>query len=88
VTTFLRSEHIRRALRRTDDAGNLRDGDTASRDQAAQQELGRFGQSEEIASAAAFLLSSDAPFITGHALIVDGGYTAGRDHDVTKMLGL
>ena len=53
-----------------------------------EHKLGRFGQPEEIASAACFLLSSDASFITGHSLVVDGGYTAGRDHGVTEMLGL
>jgi NAD(P)-dependent dehydrogenase (short-subunit alcohol dehydrogenase family) len=58
------------------------------RDIIAEHKLGRFGQPEEIASAAAFLLSADASFITGHSLVVDGGYTAGRDHGVTKLLGL
>lgn len=38
--------------------------------------LGRLGQPDEIAAAAAFLVSDDASFITGIALPVDGGYTA------------
>jgi NAD(P)-dependent dehydrogenase (short-subunit alcohol dehydrogenase family) len=36
----------------------------------------RFGQPEEVAAAALFLLSDDASFITGVALPVDGGITA------------
>ncbi len=38
--------------------------------------LGRVGQPEEIASAVRFLVSNEASFITGHALVVDGGLTA------------
>jgi NAD(P)-dependent dehydrogenase (short-subunit alcohol dehydrogenase family) len=38
--------------------------------------MGRLGRAEEIAAAAAFLVSDDASFVTGVALPVDGGYTA------------
>ncbi|EGW35549.1 (R)-2-octanol dehydrogenase [Spathaspora passalidarum NRRL Y-27907] len=38
--------------------------------------IGRLGEPEEIADAIAFLLSDNASFITGHSLLVDGGYTA------------
>jgi len=50
--------------------------------------LRRFGQPREIAATARFLLDDDASFVTGQAIAVDGGYTAGRDHGVVALLGL
>ena len=45
-------------------------------DLAARHPLGRLCKPSEIAKAIAFLASDDASFITGHSLLVDGGYTA------------
>jgi len=39
--------------------------------------LQRFGQPDEVASAILYLASDEAAFVTGVALPVDGGYTAG-----------
>ena len=43
----------------------------------ARQPVGRLGTPEEIAKAAVYLASDDAAFITGTALVIDGGITAG-----------
>lgn len=44
--------------------------------------LGRLGEAADIAAAVAFLASADAAWITGVVLPVDGGFTAGHQHDV------
>jgi NAD(P)-dependent dehydrogenase (short-subunit alcohol dehydrogenase family) len=62
-------------------------GDIADKYRERHQ-LGRFGRPEEIASAALFLASDDASFVTGHALVVDGGYTTGMRTELLDRLGL
>lgn len=41
-----------------------------------EQPIGRLGRPEEIASAGLWLCSPGASFVIGHALAVDGGFTA------------
>jgi NAD(P)-dependent dehydrogenase (short-subunit alcohol dehydrogenase family) len=55
----------------------LPDPEAARREQEQAQPLGRLARPEECAAAVLFLASEGASFITGVALPVDGGFTAG-----------
>jgi len=54
----------------------LLDGTTRGRELLSRTPMGRFGQVEELAGAAVFLASDAASFVTGHLLVVDGGFLA------------
>ena len=41
----------------------------------ARQAMGRLGSPEEIAALAVYLASDETRFITGQAIVIDGGWT-------------
>ncbi len=53
------------------------DPERAYREMSATQSVGRMGRPEEIAAAALYLASDEAAFVTGSALMIDGGWTGG-----------
>ena len=54
---------------------------------ARYQPIGRVGEAEDIAQTALFLASDDSTFITGTAMVVDGGAHAGRPwHRQSEMM--
>jgi NAD(P)-dependent dehydrogenase (short-subunit alcohol dehydrogenase family) len=54
------------------------DPEKAYREMASTQAIGRMGTPEEIAASVLYLASDEAAFVTGSALIIDGGLSAGK----------
>jgi NAD(P)-dependent dehydrogenase (short-subunit alcohol dehydrogenase family) len=61
---------------RTDLNAALLDGTERGREFLLRTPAKRFGQLDELAGAAVFLASDAASFVTGHILVVDGGFLA------------
>lgn len=60
---------------------SMPDGDEKRRRTVSEVPLGRLGLPEDHAKAVLYLVSDDAVFVTGHALTIDGGATAGTPLD-------
>jgi NAD(P)-dependent dehydrogenase (short-subunit alcohol dehydrogenase family) len=54
------------------------DPEEARREMTASQAVGRMGRPDEIAAAALYLASDESSFVTGSALMIDGGWSAGK----------
>jgi NAD(P)-dependent dehydrogenase (short-subunit alcohol dehydrogenase family) len=54
------------------------DPQKAYKEMSSTQALGRMGRPDEIAAAALYLASDESAFVTGSALIIDGGWSAGK----------
>ncbi len=54
------------------------DPEKAYREMAATQAIGRMAKPEEIAAAALYLAADESAFVTGSALLIDGGWSAGK----------
>ena len=85
LTRALAVDHAREGVRvncicpgaiDTPPVGRMLAADGARERAGAHHALGRIGRPEEIAAAAVWLCSDQASFVTGEALVVDGGLTA------------
>ena len=60
----------------TDMTKGMLDDEATKKSMMENTPVGRFGQPEDIGNAAVFLALPESSFITGHNLVVDGGWTA------------
>jgi NAD(P)-dependent dehydrogenase (short-subunit alcohol dehydrogenase family) len=74
----IRFNAIAPALTKTELSKSLWSSEAMLSASVAMHPLGRIGEPADIAAAAAFLLSSDAAWLTGQILGVDGGLSAGH----------
>ena len=74
----IRFNAVAPALTKTELSKSLWSSDAMLNASAAMHPLGRVGEPGDVASAAAFLLSDEASWLTGQIIGVDGGLSAGH----------
>lgn len=84
--SWVRVNSIRPGLTRTEMVGPIFEIPAAADDYKACTPLPRFGEVEDIANLAVFLLSDAASWITGQAINVDGGHGLRRGPDISGTL--
>ena len=73
----IRINAVNPAVIDTEMVDRLADGLSMTKDDLATlHPIGRIGRVEEVAEAVLWLCSSKSSFVSGHSLIVDGGFTA------------
>ena len=75
-------------LIKTDFARALWENPETLKSSTARTPLGRIGEPDEIAGAAVFLASRAGAFMTGQAMVVDGGFTAGFRAGLLQQMGV
>jgi NAD(P)-dependent dehydrogenase (short-subunit alcohol dehydrogenase family) len=73
----IRVNAVAPALTRTPLSRNLWSSEAGETASAALHPMGRIGEADDVAAAAAYLVSDDAGWVTGQVLGVDGGLGAG-----------
>lgn len=59
-------------------ATRFSDPEATAKEWMARHPLNRFGRPEEVARCILFLVSDESSFVTGHTLVVDGGWSVAR----------